>query len=224
VPGFLALLVLLTGIRDVPAAIIAPVPVPKTRLSPEIKRYFLVIGLFGLANSSDAFILLRAQELGFTLTEILALIALLNVVSSATALPAAILSDRFGRRALIATGWIIYAACYAAFSLIPGATTSPEARMLFIGTVAVYGLFFGFTESVEKAWVADLAPPDARGRAFGIFGLIVGISTLPASLVFGFLWDRYWSEVPFLASATIAFFATGLLFFLTPAQTARPRL
>ncbi|MGK5088675.1 MFS transporter [Bdellovibrionota bacterium FG-2] len=177
------------------------------KFTPTLKRYFMIVALFGLANSSDAFILLKAKELGYSLLETLGMIALLNLVSAMTAIPAAALSDRMGRRALIATGWVIYAVTYG----LIGWGVLEGHPVWFASTLALYGLFYGFTEGVEKAWIADLAPVGARGRAYGIFGFILGAVALPASLFFGWTWDHFGSSVPFLGCAGIALLAAVLL-------------
>lgn len=217
IPGILAVAVTAWGVTEISSPKLA-VAAPKAesfRLNPVLKRYLFVVALFCLANSSDAFILLRAKELGFTLPKILGVIALFNLVSAMTALPAAALSDRLGRRALIAVGWSIYAASYVLLG-------SPVAHnpLALVAIIAVYGLFYGFTDGVEKAWVADLVPPESRGRAYGTFGFIVGVAALPANALFGWAWDRFGSTVPFYASAAIALFATGMLFALVPKKNA----
>jgi MFS family permease len=212
IPGILAVALTQLSVTEPKAE----TPAAKARLAGpplpgEFRRYLVVVGFFALANSSDAFILLKAQSDGFDLAETLGIVALLNVVSSMTSLPAAWLSDRVGRRALIAAGWVIYAGCYAGIG-----TIAVGRPWVFAALVAVYGLFFGFTEGVEKAWIADLAPANARGKAYGFFGLVTGAVALPASLGFGWLWDRYGSDVPFVASAAVAMFAVALLFALMP--------
>jgi MFS family permease len=215
IPGLLAVALTAWGVEEVarPAAAVSSSPAVKAPLNSTLKRYLIVVALFCLANSSDAFILLRAKEQGFGLPGILGMIALFNLVSAMTALPAAALSDRFGRRTLIAMGWTIYAFAYTLLG-------SPAARdpLWLAAIIAVYGLFYGFTDGVERAWVADLAPSEARGRAYGIFGLVVGLAALPANAMFGWIWDRYGSETAFLSGAAIAFFATGFLLILVPVE------
>lgn len=174
-----------------------------------------MIFVFSLANSSDAFILLRAKELGYSLLEVL--VALLNIVSAATVLPAASLSDKVGRRFLIALGWGTYALSYA----ILGLGISDHHGFVFVATVGFYGLFSGFTDSVERAWIAEMAPSALRGRAYGIFGLIAGLSALPKNAGFGWAWDRWGSAVPFLACSTLALFAIALLYLLMPPAIRR---
>jgi MFS family permease len=221
VPSSIAILIIYFGVSDFQAftkkkEVSAS---PKIRLSPILKRYFICVVVFGLANSSDAFILLKTRQLGYSLIETLLMIVLLNLFSSATAIPAAALSDRFGRRTLIAMGWTIYAATYTAIGLNAGAR-QPWIFALILG---FYGLFYGFTEGVEKAWVADLTEAETRGSAYGVFGLVVGLTTLPASALFGWAWDRFGDRVPFLGAAALAFFATALLFGLVPAHQSAYR-
>jgi MFS family permease len=224
IPGLISVALVVFGITEVRAEVraevlaevqAAPREVKKEKpasLNPVFKRYLVVVAIFSLANSSDAFILLRARELDYTLPEILGMIALLNIVSALTAIPAAALSDRLGRRTLIAMGWTIYALSYG----LLGSPWVTQGRWVFALVVAVYGLFFGFTEGVERAWVADLAPQQARGRAYGVFGLVVGLTALPASLVFGWAWDRFGSAVPFYASSALALLAISMLYALIP--------
>ena len=153
--------------------------------------------LFTLGNSTDAFLLLRANQLGVAPALIPILWAMLHVVKSASSTPGGALSDRLGRRPLIVAGWLLYAAVYFAFGR---AAATWQAWALF----AVYGLYFGLTEGVEKALVADLVPADRRGAAFGWYNLAIGLAALPASLLFGALWDRWGSAAAFDAGALLA--------------------
>jgi MFS family permease len=220
IPGLLAAALAGWGVTDVaPQKSDIGRPASETgktgKLNPVLTRYLFVVALFSLANSSDAFILLRAKELGFALPAILGIIALFNLVSAMTSIPAAALSDRLGRRALIAVGWTIYAVTYG----LMGSPLAAHGWLPFTVIVAVYGLFYGFTEGVERAWVADLVPSEMRGRAYGRFGLVVGLAALPASALFGWAWDRYGSEVPFYASSAAALVATAMLFALVPQKS-----
>jgi MFS family permease len=215
VPAVLAIAIIVFGISEPKAIVKTSGPIQKTPLSPTLKRYLIAVGVFGLANSSDAFILLKTRDLGYSLLETLGMIILLNLFSSATAIPAAMLSDRFGRRTLIAGGWTIYAATYAAI----GFNIGDGRPWLYALILAFYGLFYGFTEGVEKAWVADLTTTESRGRAYGYFGMVVGLATLPASAVFGWAWDRFGNQVPFLASAALALFAIAILFAVVPKRS-----
>jgi len=212
-PCLACMAIVVWGILDIDQAPRTSERPEPARFSPILKKYLLAVGLFGLASSSDAFILLRGKDLGFSLLETLGMISMLNLASSATALPASVLSDRLGRKTLITAGWLIYVFTYAAIGL--GFGRSPVAYAIVLG---FYGLFYGFTEGVEKAWVADLTKPEDRGRAYGWFGLITGLTALPASVVFGWAWDRFGDRLPFLADAVLAILALGALWALVPSS------
>jgi MFS family permease len=117
------------------------------------------------------------------------------------------MSDRFGRRGLIALGWLWYALVYGGFGYF-------DTKGTVIAIFLAYGLFFGLTEGNEKAWVADMAPAHARGTAFGIYNAALGIGTLAASLIFGAIWTRVSPHVAFLTGAGLAVVASALLFTL----------
>jgi MFS family permease len=163
-----------------------------------------VILLFSLGNASDAFLLLRLSDLGVATFWIPLLWSALHVVKSASSLAGGVWSDRFGRRSLIALGWIVYAVVYAAFGF---SSSLPVVITIFL----VYGLYFGLTEGSEKAWVADMAPANLRGTAFGIYNAALGIGGLAASLLFGLIWTRVSPRAAFLTGAAIALLASTLL-------------
>jgi len=171
--------------------------------------YVAVVLLFTLGNSTDAFLLLRAQDLGVESSLLPMLWAALHVVKTLASTPAGILSDYLGRRTLIAGGWGVYALTYLGFAV---ATGPLQAWTLFL----VYGTFHGLTEGAEKALVADLVEPAARGRAFGMFNLALGLGALPASLVFGGVWERWGPSRAFVMGATIAATAVVLLWRVVP--------
>ena len=131
----------------------------------------------------------------------------LHVVKMTSSVVGGALSDRLGRRALIATGWLWYALVYAAFGWFTSVST---IVMVFLA----YGLYFGLTEGVEKAWIADLAPAGARGTAFGFYNAVMGLGSLVASLLFGLLWTRVSPRAAFFTGAALALAASGLLYFL----------
>jgi sugar phosphate permease len=166
-----------------------------------------VIFLFTLGNASDAFLLLRLSDLGVATVWIPILWSALHVVKMVASLAGGELSDRFGRRALIALGWIVYAAVYAGFGAF-------DSRAVVITLFLVYGLYFGLTEGVEKAWVADMAPVTARGTAFGIYNAAIGLGSLAASLMFGLIWTRVSPHAAFLTGAGLALGASALLYLL----------
>jgi MFS family permease len=172
-------------------------------------RYLVVVFVFTLGASSDAFILLRASQLGIAASAIPILWAVLHVVKVTSSVWGGGLSDRVGRRPLILLGWAVYAAVYLGFAF---ATTAWHGWALFI----VYGLYFGMTEGTEKALVADLVPAARRGAAFGWFNAALGVGALPASLLFGIVWERFGSAFAFGMGAAIAAMATLLFVLFVP--------
>ena len=168
-----------------------------------------MILLFALGNASDAFLLLRLSEVGVAPFWIPLLWSGLHVVKVGSSLLGGELSDRLGRRHLIAAGWLSYAAVYAAFAFV-------DAIAPLVVVFLSYGLYFGLTEGVEKAWIADLAPASRMGTAFGYYNAVIGIGTLLASLIFGLIWTRVSPDAAFLTGASLAMAATLLLYFLFP--------
>jgi MFS family permease len=172
------------------------------------RRFYIamaVIFVFALGNASDAFILLRLNDLGVAPVWIPLLWSGLHVVKMSSSVIGGTLSDRFGRRTMIIVGYLWYAAIYAAF-----AWTS--ALPIVIAVFLAYGLYFGFTEGVEKAWVADMAPRTARGLAFGIYNGALGFGGLAASLIFGMIWTRVSPQAAFMTGAALALAASALLY------------
>ncbi len=166
--------------------------------------YLLSLFIFALGNSSDAFLLLRASSVGIPENQLPLLWIVLHVVKFSTSMPGGILSDYLGRRPVIIGGWIVYALIYAAFGF---AGTVTQVWVLF----GCYGIYFGLTEGVEKAFVADLLPAEQRGTAFGVYHFITGIAALPASIIFGYLWKWWNPPAAFLTGSALAFAASFLL-------------
>jgi len=171
------------------------------------KRYLLVLALFTLGNSSNMFLLLRASELGLPDYQVPLLWALVSGVAMLFSVPLSALSDRFGRVRLILGGWTVYGLFYLLLGL------NDFHALLLWPLFAFYGLFLAATEGVEKALVADLAPHDRLGTAYGWFNLIAGIMLLPASFLFGWLWQATAPIVAFGFSAGCALLAALLLKF-----------
>jgi MFS family permease len=163
--------------------------------------YLGAVTLFTLGNSTDAFLLLRAQGLGVPLALLPMLWIAFHVSKMLFSLAGGRFADRYGRRRGIFLGWGVYALVYAGFAV---ATSAWHAWGLFLG----YGLFFGLTEGAERALVADFTAPENRGRAFGLFHFVVGIAALPASVVFGLVWNTFGAPVAFTMGACLAAAAT----------------
>jgi MFS family permease len=191
-----------------PVATAAGTPQDWRRLPGGFYRVLAIILLFTLGNSSDAFLLLRLSDVGVPAAWVPLLWSLLHVVKAGSVLPGGALSDRWGRRRLIASGWLVYAGIYAGFA---AASSLPAVVTLFLA----YGLYFGLAEGAEKALVADYAPADLRGTAFGLYNAAVGVGTLAASVIFGLLWSTIGPAVAFGLGAVLALLATGLLVLRT---------
>jgi MFS family permease len=187
-------------------------PISKQRISLGVlkgpfARFLAVMLLFTLGNSSDAFLILRAQDVGVTGTLIPVVIAGFNLVSALAAIPAGKLSDRIGRRNVIAYGWVVYALTYLGFALA-------SASWMIYGLYALYGLFYALTEGSAKALVAELVPEANRGTAYGLYNAAVGVMALPASLLAGVLWSRVSPSAPFAFGAGLAVLALIALYFV----------
>jgi MFS family permease len=213
IPGVIAVFVLLAMVKDVPREV--PAASHALHLKEPLGRRFWtflgVVFVFTLGNSTDAFLLLRAAQLGVPVALAPILWAMLHVVKSASSTPGGVLSDRLGRKPLIVAGWLVYAVVYLLFGR---ATQAWQAWALF----AVYGLYFGLTEGVEKAMVADVVPANRRGAAFGWYNLALGLGAFPASLIFGIIWDRLGSTAAFDFGAALAFGATVGIAVVAPGR------
>lgn len=203
-----------TDAEATPASVAGAPPGPRSLGRP----FYSLIGafvIFTLGNSTDAFLLLRLSEAGASAATVAALWSALHVVKALGTYAGGMLSDRAGRRPMMLAGWLVYAAVYAGFALADGTAT---LTVLFVA----YGLYFGLTEPVEKAWVSELVPGRLRGTAFGVYHAAVGLSALPASIVFGLLWQAFGAPAAFLTGAALAALAT-LVLFLVPERIPEGR-
>ena len=167
------------------------VPVLRWSLLPaKLRAYLLVVFLFTLGNSSNQFLLLRAQNLGVATAAVLVLYLIFNVIYTVVAYPAGRLSDWMGRRTLLVAGYALYGLVYLGFGL----ASSPGSLWALF---PIYGLYMGVSDGVEKALVADLAPTPIRATAIGLHATLVGIGLLPASLLAGWMWTSFGPAVPF---------------------------
>lgn len=213
IPGLAAVFILATGVQE-PAS--SPHKTPKAsgidvvgwkRLDRSFKIFLAIVVLFTLGNSSDAFLMLRAQTVGLSTTQIFLLVAAFSLVISVSSLPAGILSDYLGRRKLIMSAWLIYAVIYLGFGM---ATAAWHVGLLYI----VYGLYYGAFQGAASALVADLVPSDRRGTAYGLFNAAIGVAAFPASLIAGFLWQWFSPAAPFYFGAGLAFVSSYLLLLI----------
>jgi MFS family permease len=214
IPGALAVAVLVEGVREDPPAAAVPTQAAAGNgpLEPGLVRYLVVLGLFTLGNSSDAFLLLRAQQAGVALPLIPAVWALHHLVKAGVSTWGGALSDRAGRRRTIVLGWTVYALAYAGFAV----ARSPWAVAALF---ACYGLFHALSEGAERAIVADLAGERTRGRAFGLFHAVSGLALLPASLLTGLLWQKLGAPVALATGAALAAIAAACLLLWVPEPT-----
>ncbi|MBA7659684.1 Multidrug resistance protein MdtL [subsurface metagenome] len=164
------------------------------------KVFLVIMAIFTLGNSSDFFVILRAQNLEVSLIQVVLMLVLLNVIEATVSLPAGMLSDRLGRKRVITLGWFVYALVYLGFAL---ASEQWQIWLLF----ACYGIYYGIVEGVARAFVADLVPEEKRGTAYGLYHGVVGITLLPASLLAGWLWQTFSPAAPFYLGAGLAFVA-----------------
>jgi MFS family permease len=211
IPGVLSVLVVWLFVRDIPRGVQSPAATAVDLGQPLGARFWRVLGvifLFTLGNSTDAFLLLRASQLGVPVALAPVLWAALHVVKSASSTPGGALSDRIGRRPTLIMGWALYAAVYFGFAL---AHSAWQAWALF----ALYGIFFGLTEGSERALVADLVALERRGTAFGWYNLAIGLGALPASLMFGYVWDHAGPSSAFVMGASLALAASIAMFAAT---------
>ncbi len=210
IPAFLAVLSLVIGARDVPVTTKHERPVISFRgLGRPFLVFMLIVGLFDLGNSSDAFLVLRAQERGLSVLEILAMLVTFNLTYSLVSAPAGSLSDRVGRRKVIVGGWLAYGAIYLGLAL---AGTGWQVWLLY----ALYGVYYGLAYGTTKALVADLVPAELRGTAYGTYNAMLGLLDFPASLIAGLLWQGVGPSAPFLFGALLALVAAVLLMLWKP--------
>lgn len=216
VPAIIAVIILAALVPEKPkeAHAVAPPKIKWSTLSHRLKMFLLVVGVFSIGNSSDAFLILRSQSLGVSVSNILLIYVLFNAVSAAFAYPAGVISDRVGRRPVIVVGMIIFAMTYLGFAV---AKTSIAAWVLF----AVYGLYGGLTSGVLKAFAADLAPAANRGTVIGAYYTVEGLALLPASGIAGLLWDYVNVSAPFYFGAFMAAVAVVILVVMFPARAQR---
>lgn len=208
IPVAIGLFVIVFFVREekkpVPEEDAIPIKFSLGAFDGNFKRFLGIIALFTLSNSTDAFLLLRAEQTGVAPAMLPLLWMALHFSKAFSSIIGGDISDKIGRKTMIFTGWVIYALVYAGFAFADAAW---QAWVLFI----IYGFYFGLTEGVEKALVADLVTEEKRGTAFGFYNLAYGITVFPASLIFGLVWSEFGAAPAFLMSAAISVAASAFL-------------
>ena len=223
VPGLLCVVLALLGIRETravrtrAAAPVEATPWWQTRLSGTFYFVLAAVTLFSLGNSSDMFLVLRAQSIGIPAKHAPLLGLVFNITYTAFSWPSGRLSDRFSRRILTASGYLVFAVVYFVFALAP-------SRLAIWVSMACYGLFYALTNPVLKALVVEKVEPAVRGCALGVYFFATSVATLLASLITGSLWKFLGPRVPFYLSAGIATVSAALLFLslFGGRQTSQP--
>lgn len=218
-PAFLAVLSLALGAEDVVVKGQRAAPKFSLRgMGKPFSIFLVIVSIFTLGNSSDSFLVLRAQNLQMTVLEILVMLAMFNLIYALVSTPAGSLSDRIGRRRLIIGGWLVYAAIYLGFAL---AQTAWQVWILYVA----YGLYYGLAYGTANALVADLVPDNLRGTAYGTYNAVIGLLAFPASFIAGLLWQGignwhgFGPSAPFLFGGVLALVAALLMAFWMPRQT-----
>ncbi|HTP07459.1 MAG TPA: MFS transporter [Anaerolineae bacterium] len=220
IPAALAVISLVFGAKDVTVKGQRTAPKFAFRaLGRPFMIFMVIVGIFTLGNSSDAFLVLRAQDLGVSVIGILAMVATFNLIYALISTPAGSLSDRIGRRKLIVGGWLVYALIYLGFGL---AKTGWQVWVLY----ALYGGYYGMAYGTANALVADLVPAELRGTAYGSYNAIIGLLAFPASVIAGVLWQGigawpgFGPSAPFMFGGTLALIAAVLMAFWMPTMKA----
>jgi MFS family permease len=224
IPGLLCIFLPLFFVRETKAAVkrqlasVAGTAFQKenTHLSHSFQLVLAAVAIFSIGNSSDMFLILRAQDIGISAAQAPLLGLVFNLVYTAASWPAGRLSDKLPRRYLAAAGYLVFAVVYFTFAVEPN-----EALIWLM--MGLYGLYYALTQPVLKAMVIDLVPHESRGRAIGLFYLVSSITALLASLLTGGLWKLFGGRVPFYLSATLAVVAALMILWVRPPQPRSQR-
>ena len=206
IPGAVAVLIIAAYIKEKKQAAMTLADRPRLTFKHfdwKVKFFLVIAALFALGNSSDAFLILRAEQVGMRTGLIPAVYLMFNLVYSLSAIPAGMAADRYGKKRFILLGFILFAGLYYGF----GAAKNPAAIWVLF---AFYGVFMGLTEGIQKAFLATIIPPDFKATAFGVYATAVGLAALPASLIGGLLWDRVSPAATFYFGAATASLAAVL--------------
>jgi MFS family permease len=211
-PGVIAVLLIVFFITEKKKAVAVTVERPKLSLKHfdwRFKSFVIIAGLFAVGNSSDVFLILRAQQVGVSTVMIPMVYLLFNLIYSLSSIPAGVAADRFGRKRIILLGFILFAFLYYGFAI----ASSTKAIWILFG---LYGLFMGLTEGIQKAFLATIVPQDFKATAFGVYNSVAGLAMLPASFTGGWLWDHVSPSATFyFGAATAAVSAILFIVFIS---------
>ena len=174
------------------------------KIDGQLRLYLAVVFLFTLGNSSNAFIILKANAVGFDAISIILLYFVYNMTASVLSIPFGKLSDRIGRKKLLVPGYLVFSLCYLGFAFA-------ASKWMMVAVFVLYGAYTAMIAGVERAFVAEISPPELKGTMLGLHSTIAGVALLPASMVAGFLWDAFGPAVPFIFGAGLSLIAALLL-------------
>ena len=200
IPGVIAVLLIILFITEKKKAVSPHADRPKLTLKHfnwRFKFFVTIAALFAAGNSSEVFLILRAQQVGVSTLMIPIVYLLFNLIYSLSSIPAGMAADKFGKKRVILLGFVLFAALYYGFAV----AGSVRAIWILFG---LYGLFMGLTEGIQKAFLATIIPPDFKATAFGVYNTAVGLAMFPASLIGGWLWDHVSPSATFYFGATTA--------------------
>ena len=184
-----------------------------SKIDGQLRIYLAVVFLFTLGNSSNAFIILRANDIGFGATSVILLYFVYNMTASILSIPFGKLSDRIGRKKLLVPGYLAFSLCYLGFAFA-------TKQWMLIVTFVIYGAYTAMITGAERAFVAEISPVELRGTMLGMHSTVSGIALLPASIIAGFLWNVFGPVVPFVFGAVLSSIAAFILIlFMKTTQT-----
>ena len=185
------------------------------KVDSQLRLYLVVVFLFTLGNSSNAFIILKANAVGFNAMNVILLYFIYNMTTSVLSIPFGKLSDRVGRKKLLVPGYLAFSICYLGFAFASN-------QWMMVVVFVIYGAYSAMIAGVERAFVAEISPPELKGTMLGLHSTVAGVALLPASVIAGFLWSTFGAAVPFVFGAGLSLIAALILFFFmkaTPAKT-----
>ena len=215
IPGFIAIAVIVFGIQEIVPEVKKIFKFSLKDFNPQLKAFLFIMAFFTLGNSSDAFLLLRAMDIGVGVTFIPLLWLAFNISYFLWSYPAGIISDHIGRQKTIFVGFLIFSFCYGALAFNKSVI---GVWIIFL----IYGLYYGFTEGNLRAFIADLTPAENRGTIFGVYHTTVGIMLLPANLLMGLLWQKFGFSIALLIGAGLSFISALLLVTLLGTKSIVP--